>query len=59
MKETNERSTNTREIEAISEEEYAQKMKRLDEKWLICAALKYCFIPCFAFTLISTYFPYP
>ena len=34
-------------------------MKKLDEKSLICAALKYCFIPCFVFTLISTYFPYP
>ena len=34
-------------------------MKRLDEKWLICAALKFCFIPCFVFVLISSYFPYP
>lgn len=46
-------------MENISEVEYADKMADLNEKRLICWAIKVCFIPCLLISIIATFFPYP
>jgi len=46
-------------IENISEMEYAGKMADLNEKKLICWAIKVCFIPSLIISIIATFFPYP
>ncbi len=52
-------SFNVKNIERISEEEYANKMQDLREKKLIWWAVKACFIPCVIISLIASFFPYP
>lgn len=50
---------NVDKLENIKEAEYTAKMAALNEKRLICWAVKICVIPCIFISLLATFFPYP